>query len=459
MTTLDSLESMAPIKEASTKSPRRTGSAISVQVLAFLCLAVGVLITVSQGMPQPNQSANMTVTSDPSNRTEQLGRSLSALGESNNNSRLSSRVLLFLKLLQFMQNYASQNGANSSASESRSMSSWLHFRRPVQRQENQFFIDRSLMPNANFPRNGPSRQPLFPPMPPTNSFIPKPHDPNSLFFMPTLGDTNGVDYWLKFIEEANLEDRPLRPMLPKMREKSLHRLKPMPAYKRVKANRYRSKGRPSERKASKGRVPSEPEEVPVYPMANEEFDGDSGAHEGELSDAKSTGSNKVLKQVAEYDTSPRCDKFTDEICIDDFEYPEHAILDEIFKRKDIFQLMYSEVKGETPMVDGMARDEEENFSQDYYYNNNEPDTDDYDGYPAGNNRTEYNDFLEAQEPDKAEPEKKKPSGGFVCRSEVGPFIPKAPSLLTSLFPALIHSRYFMPSLNWLETSKASGVSS
>ena len=41
-------------------------------------------------------------------------------------------------------------------------------------------------------------------------------------------------------------------------------------------------------------------------------------------------------------SAPRCDKFTSSICIDDFEYPEQAIVDEIGKRKELFELMWSD---------------------------------------------------------------------------------------------------------------------
>lgn len=65
--------------------------------------------------------------------------------------------------------------------------------------------------------------------------------------------------------------------------------------------------------------------------------------------------------------APRCDKFTPDICVDDFEYPEQAIIDEIQKKRDVFELMYSEVKDNEPLVDGIPRDVEESYNYDYYY--------------------------------------------------------------------------------------------
>ena len=65
--------------------------------------------------------------------------------------------------------------------------------------------------------------------------------------------------------------------------------------------------------------------------------------------------------------APRCDKFTPDICVDDFEYPEQAIIDEIQKKRDVFELMYSEVKDNEPLVDGIPRDVEESYNYDYYH--------------------------------------------------------------------------------------------
>jgi len=236
----------------------------------------------------------------------------------------------------------------------------------------------------------------------------KQHDPNSLFFVPSLSDTASIDYWLKFIEEANLDERNAAPLFLKHKEKLTPKLRPIPIMKGVKS-RSKGKAKTNTRKVLKDGIKVAAE--------GHDYESDLSENNDLMLDPKSTGSNKVLKQVVEYDTSPRCDKFTDEICIDDFEYPEHAILDEIIKRKDIFQLMYSEVKGDAPLVDGIPRDEEENFSQDYYYNNNDNNEfEDYDGYPVAN-RTQQ-DLIEDSEPSRPVPEKKNRVGGFVCRSEL-----------------------------------------
>lgn len=67
------------------------------------------------------------------------------------------------------------------------------------------------------------------------------------------------------------------------------------------------------------------------------------------------------EMIASYN-APRCDKFTPDICVDDFEYPEQAIIDEIHKKRDLFELMYSEIKDNEPLVDGIPRDVEESYN-------------------------------------------------------------------------------------------------
>lgn len=68
------------------------------------------------------------------------------------------------------------------------------------------------------------------------------------------------------------------------------------------------------------------------------------------------------EMIAATNNGPRCDKFTPDICVDDFEYPEQAIIDEIQKKRDVFELMYSEVKDNEPLVDGIPRDIEESYN-------------------------------------------------------------------------------------------------
>lgn len=91
-----------------------------------------------------------------------------------------------------------------------------------------------------------------------------------------------------------------------------------------------------------------------------------------LKSFSSTSSNSKVPHDADSElinanNAPRCDKFTPDICVDDFEYPEQAIIDEIQKKRDVFELMYSEVKDNEPLVDGIPRDVEESYNYDYYY--------------------------------------------------------------------------------------------
>lgn len=89
---------------------------------------------------------------------------------------------------------------------------------------------------------------------------------------------------------------------------------------------------------------------------------------GQSTTTSSTLSNSKVphdidsEMIAATHNGPRCDKFTPDICVDDFEYPEQAIIDEIQKKRDVFELMYSEVKDNEPLVDGIPRDIEESYN-------------------------------------------------------------------------------------------------
>ncbi|KAI2800597.1 Neurotrophin 1 Source FlyBase [Blomia tropicalis] len=352
--------------------------------------------------------------------------------------------------------------------ESRSLSSWLQLRGKLnQRQEIPFGSGPSeLIIKGNgfpIPQRSPSQFSLFPTQkhqslqqsqPTSFPISNKLNDP--LFYVPTLSDTSGIDYWLKFIEQANL-DEPSIPLIEKSKNNfdNSNSLKSSTLYRRVKGNRNRNRSRGH----SISRYKSRPKIMKLRPDGSKYQENDYDTEPDLLSDY--SGKLKSSKPV-EYDSSPRCDKFTDEICIDDFEYPENAILDEIFKRKDIFQLMYSEVKGDQPMVDGMERDEEESFSQDYYYNNNEPDTDDYgDGeqptYPY--NRTEYqNDLMDNDNDNRnqqtSSSEKNQKVTGFVCRSEVLYAKPKLARNIKGKWRVIVNAGDFTQTLRLEKCTKA-----
>lgn len=93
--------------------------------------------------------------------------------------------------------------------------------------------------------------------------------------------------------------------------------------------------------------------------------------------------------------APRCDKFTNHICIDDFEYPESAILEEIDRKRQFFQLLYSEVKGDVPQVDGLTRLQEQALTWDNQFgsNNQLNDSSNESSFSSSNNLPNRNSYL------------------------------------------------------------------
>ncbi|CAG2165593.1 unnamed protein product [Oppiella nova] len=259
----------------------------------------------------------------------------------------------------------SEKQSNVSASESRTLSSWLgldlnRFRRP-QFKLKPFFSPPQPPPQPQniHPYVAPPPPQVLPPLlSPPNSF-PGPHDPESLFLPQNMFEESGIKYWLKFIENAGNDDN-------------------------IHSDEYN--GRPTmthddSRMRRPTKYSSRPKPIDIGDKPNSDDDNDDNESEDESEDnneneddmeeptdePKSSGSSHSKQK---YDTTPRCDKFTSDICVDDFEYPEQAIVDEIYKRRDIFELMYSEVSGNVPLVDGIPRDVEESYNYDYYYNDN-----------------------------------------------------------------------------------------
>jgi hypothetical protein len=272
---------------------------------------------------------------------------------------------------------------NDTTSESRTLSSWLglsKFRRPLLKTKPNVRIQSQRPLQQRFrPIIGPPFIPNFMPRP---DGFPGPTDPDSFLIPPSLFEDSGIKYWLKFIENGGNDDRPTL---------IEHELRPI-------VNRgYSRPRRPANYPTSSSFKPIEIGEKPSddEDLYHENDENNSSNDEPNSSNSQNPSSHESQK----FDTTPRCDKFTSDICVDDFEYPEQAIVDEIYKRREIFELMYSEVRDNTPLVDGIPRDVEESYSYDYYYNDNKDS--------------------QTSSSEKGNPEEKSsPGAGFVCPSEV-----------------------------------------
>jgi hypothetical protein len=301
-----------------------------------------------------DKNANKTI--GPTNQT----LSDLSLNKTFNSNETNASIILNQLLREI-----SEKQSNVSASESRTLSSWLgldlnRFRRP-QFKLKPFFSPPQPPPQPQniHPYVAPPPPQVLPPLlSPPNSF-PGPHDPEALFLPQNMFEESGIKYWLKFIENAGNDEN-------------------------IHSDEYN--GRPTmthddSRMRRPTKYSSRPKPIDIGDKPNSDDDNDDNESEDEseenneneddmeepTDEPKSSGSSHSKQK---YDTTPRCDKFTSDICVDDFEYPEQAIVDEIYKRRDIFELMYSEVSGNVPLVDGIPRDVEESYNYDYYYNDN-----------------------------------------------------------------------------------------
>lgn len=92
--------------------------------------------------------------------------------------------------------------------------------------------------------------------------------------------------------------------------------------------------------------------------------------------------------------APRCDRFTSSICVDDFEYPEAAIIEEINKKRGSFQQLYSEVKGDTwSLVDGLTRSQEQALSWDQFGSNGFTNDTSNESYSSGDRSPHRNSYI------------------------------------------------------------------
>lgn len=211
-------------------------------------------------------------------------------------------------------------------------------------------------------------QPPPPFIPPPDGF-PSPYSPDSVLLPPELMQDTGIEYWLNFIEQAAVQNEASSDAPQKYLQ---HRHPPSHDHY---SDKYESGSvgigeKPAKTGPNSIRdelmldgTESDPEN-PESPLSNTDRNG----HERHRQASMSSSASHASTAEKGSDTAPRCDKFTSHICVDDFEYPEQAIVDEIYKRREIFELMYSDdgSKSDSPMVDGIPRDVEESFVYETY---------------------------------------------------------------------------------------------
>ena len=149
-----------------------------------------------------------------------------------------------------------------------------------------------------------------------------------------------------------------------------------------------------------------------------------------------TGHSLIENDLSGHSTNtpaPRCDRFSDFICVDDFEYPETAILEEIDRKRHLFQLLYSEVKGEMSQVDGLSRSQEQALSWEHQFGSNNylNDSSNESSFSSSNNSPNRNSYI-TMDDDMLNNEKtsyrfnslikdttkSSKSSGFICSSEI-----------------------------------------
>lgn len=387
---------------------------LTVSIVTFFChlflLSVGTVVSqnitsdITSNNPSDNRNTNNTFIHNYLNRF-QVNKSFDDSFASNNrffselvlnksSDEMQSNSSLFVT--EFLKQMA-KNEPNVSLSESRTLSSWLgldRLRRP--------HLKLKPFPSSPVRAQSQAVNPLIAPQLPFPQFLsrpnsfPGPHDPESIILPPSLFEDSGIKYWLKFIENAGKDE------MPESDDPSEYDLPPLPKPPSGFRPRKPAARKPysSPKPIDIGEKPND-ENTSFYDDSeesddqNEEEEDDKRKVEDE---PKSSGTSPSSHNKQTFDTSPRCDKFTSDICVDDFEYPEQAIVDEIYKRRELFELMYSEVRDNVPLVDGIPRDVEESYNYDYYDDNKDPQT---SSSGAGS------------------PEKKSnPGRGFVCPTEV-----------------------------------------
>ncbi|GIX73366.1 neurotrophin 1 [Caerostris extrusa] len=88
---------------------------------------------------------------------------------------------------------------------------------------------------------------------------------------------------------------------------------------------------------------------------------------GSLKASEPSGETRHTFKPTEWSLGPRCDRLTEEICLDDSDYPSSAIMSSIYKDKAKFDLMYAELKVRESQVEGLSRQQEQAYSFDHYF--------------------------------------------------------------------------------------------
>ncbi|XP_027197608.2 uncharacterized protein LOC113791954 [Dermatophagoides pteronyssinus] len=475
-----------------------------------------------------SNAKNSSTTSSPSTRVNnfatKIGTLLKILQIVNHVASISSTARESL-----IRNHPVEN-RNDSQSETRSMSTWFGFTKKTpastirrsnhqhhhQQSQHSFNDQATNMQTAmHRPTFIPISQPSLPPPhhPSFQSF----DSPNPFLLIPPLSDTSAIDYWLKLLEDPKFEEQIMPILWSGRNHHRYHNRKPFDYDDKFLSNSHLNNNPWMGKKNRKFKINSRNSEQSKSNLSNKrkynqgnkdeddngdhyEYDPNGYPDKWSLQNDIENGSdfdnimmltpnvrpnqrdkkpkpymldnfNQQQQQLQnqqhqQFDTTPRCDKFTEDICIDDFEYPEHAILDEIYKRKDIFQLMYAEVNGEVPLVDGITKDMDENFSQDYYYNNNDPEDpdddyhDDFNGpqtskrHHSSTNKSTSLDFDESNNHQQNSHNKNSIEHGFVCRTEVLYAKPKLAKNLKRKWRVIVNAGDFTQTIRLEKCNKA-----
>ena len=253
--------------------------------------------------------------------------------------------------------------------------------------------------------------------------FPGPYNGESVLLPPEALQDTGIMYWLNFIEQAAQQSQQ------DPSNEGLHQYHPVHVpdgdQRPIMIGEKPSKTGPN----------SIRDELIMDDGETTEEEGDpferSRKVVGKLTSNK--GSDESASEHQSDATAPRCDKFTASICVDDFEYPEQAIVDEIYKRREIFELMYSDDtpksgSSDSSLVDGIPKDVEEG----YVY---ETDDTQKDSSEAASSMTTLKDGLHSTS-----------ASGYVCPSEVLYGRPKLAKSVAGEWKVIVNAGEFTQTL-------------